>query len=83
VGNPIKITLYHTLKRTVKNARSIHPSTRYYQQDKKRKLCKRRAAIEPIIGHLKSDFRLSMTKLSPTLLLTHKLTLVLMKMAKK
>jgi IS5 family transposase len=22
-------------------------------------LCKRRAAIEPIIGHLKSDFRLS------------------------
>ncbi|ORU91342.1 MAG: hypothetical protein A6F72_01975 [Cycloclasticus sp. symbiont of Poecilosclerida sp. N] len=30
-----------------------------YQPDKKRKLCKRRAAIEPIIGHLKSDFRLS------------------------
>jgi hypothetical protein len=30
-----------------------------YQQDKKRKLCKRRAAIVPIIGHLKSDFRLS------------------------
>jgi hypothetical protein len=29
-----------------------------YQRDKKRKLCKRRAAIEPIIGHLKSDFRL-------------------------
>ncbi|VVM19974.1 hypothetical protein BSPWISOXPB_1215 [uncultured Gammaproteobacteria bacterium] len=28
-----------------------------YQRDKKRKLCKRRAAIEPIIGHLKSDFR--------------------------
>jgi hypothetical protein len=26
---------------------------------KKRKLCKRRAVIEPIIGHLKSDFRLS------------------------
>jgi hypothetical protein len=25
-----------------------------YQRDKKRKLCKRRAAIEPIIGHLKS-----------------------------
>ena len=23
-----------------------------YQRDKKRKLCKRRAAIEPIIGHL-------------------------------
>jgi IS5 family transposase len=30
-----------------------------YQHDKKRKLCKRCAAIEPIIGHLKSDFRLS------------------------
>ncbi|KAF3984414.1 MAG: transposase [Methylococcales symbiont of Hymedesmia sp. n. MRB-2018] len=30
-----------------------------YQRDKKRNLCKRRAAIEPIIGHLKSDFRLS------------------------
>jgi transposase len=29
VGNPIKITLYHTLKRTVKNARSIHPSPPY------------------------------------------------------
>jgi IS5 family transposase len=26
-----------------------------YQHDKKRKLCKRCAAIEPIIGHLKSD----------------------------
>ena len=30
-----------------------------YQRDKKRKQCKRRAAIEPIIGHLKTDFRLS------------------------
>ncbi len=30
-----------------------------YQRDKKRKRCRRRAAIEPIIGHLKSDFRLS------------------------
>jgi IS5 family transposase len=30
-----------------------------YQRDKKRKLWKRRAAIEPIIGHLKSDFRLA------------------------
>ncbi|MDD5114682.1 MAG: IS5 family transposase [Methylobacter sp.] len=29
-----------------------------YQQDKKRKRCQCRAAIEPIIGHLKSDFRL-------------------------
>jgi len=30
-----------------------------YQRDKKRNKCKRRAAIEPIIGHLKSDYRLS------------------------
>ncbi|KAF3977852.1 MAG: transposase [Methylococcales symbiont of Iophon sp. n. MRB-2018] len=30
-----------------------------YQRDKKHKLCKRQAAIEPIIGHLKADFRLS------------------------
>lgn len=30
-----------------------------YQRDKKRKRCRRRAAIEPIIGHLKSDFRLA------------------------
>jgi len=30
-----------------------------YQKDKKRKQCKRRAAIEPIIGHLKSDYRMA------------------------
>ncbi len=30
-----------------------------YQRDKKRKQCQRRAAIEPIIGRLKSDYRLS------------------------
>ncbi|MCB1949852.1 IS5 family transposase [Nitrosomonas sp.] len=30
-----------------------------YQRDKKRKQCRRRAAIEPIIGHLKSDHRLA------------------------
>ena len=29
-----------------------------YQRDKKRKRCQRQAAIEPIIGHLKSDYRL-------------------------
>ena len=29
-----------------------------YQRDKKRKRCRRRAAIEPLIGHLKSDYRL-------------------------
>ena len=28
-----------------------------YQRDKKRRLCKRRAAIEPIIGHLKQDYK--------------------------
>jgi IS5 family transposase len=30
-----------------------------YQQEKKRRRCQRRAAIEPIIGHLKANFRLS------------------------
>jgi len=30
-----------------------------YQQGKKRKACRRRAAIEPTIGHLKADHRLS------------------------
>jgi len=30
-----------------------------YQRDKKRKQCKRRAAIEPIIGHLKTDVSMS------------------------
>ena len=30
-----------------------------YQRDKKRHQCRRRAGIEPLIGHLKSDFRLS------------------------
>jgi IS5 family transposase len=29
------------------------------QRDKKCKRCRRRATIEPIIGHLKSDFRLT------------------------
>ena len=37
-----------------------------YQRDKKRAKCKRRAAIEPIIGHLKSDFRLSRNFLKGT-----------------
>ena len=40
-----------------------------YQRDKKRKLCKRRAAIEPIIGHLKSDFRLSRNLLKDKLVM--------------
>lgn len=30
-----------------------------YQRDQKRQRCRRRAAIEPLIGHLKSDFRLA------------------------
>ena len=30
-----------------------------FQRDKKRKRCQRRAAIEPIIGHLKADYRLA------------------------
>ena len=34
-----------------------------YQHDKKRKQCRRRAAIEPIIGNLKSDYRLSINYL--------------------
>jgi IS5 family transposase len=34
-----------------------------YQRQKKRIQCRRRAAIEPIIGHLKSDYRLSRNKL--------------------
>ena len=37
-----------------------------YQRDKKRKRCQRRAAIEPLIGHLKSDFRLSRNFLKGT-----------------
>jgi len=38
-----------------------------YQKDKKRKQCRRRAAIEPIIGHLKSDFRLARNYLKGTI----------------
>jgi transposase, IS5 family len=37
-----------------------------YQRDKKRKRCRRRAAIEPIIGHLKTDFRLTRNFLKGT-----------------
>lgn len=51
-------------KNSVNNTQIILPKkplkrdTRY-QKDKKRKQCRRRAAIEPIIGHLKSDYRLT------------------------
>ena len=51
-------------RKTLGNTRVILPCPplkrdNRYQRDKKRKRCQRRAAIEPIIGHLKSDFRLS------------------------
>ena len=51
-------------KRAVNGAQIILPGralqrdTRY-QRDKKRKQCRRHAAIEPIIGHLKSDYRMA------------------------
>ena len=38
--------------------KALKQDTRY-QKDKKRKQCRRRAAIEPIIGHLKSDYRMA------------------------
>ena len=38
--------------------KALKKDTRY-RKDKKRKQCRRRAAIEPIIGHLKSDYRLA------------------------
>jgi len=38
--------------------KALKKNTRY-QKDKKRKQCRRRAAIEPIIGHLKSDYRIA------------------------
>lgn len=37
-----------------------------YQKQKKRKKFRQRAAIEPIIGHLKSDFRMDKNYLSGT-----------------
>ncbi|WP_350281975.1 transposase [Nitrosomonas sp.] len=47
----------HASKRA-KAKRALKQDNRY-QRDKKRKQCKRRAAIEPIIGHLKSDYRMA------------------------
>ena len=38
--------------------RALKRDTRY-QRDKKRKQCRKCAAIEPIIGHLKSDYRMA------------------------
>jgi len=43
---------------TILPKKALKKDTRY-QKEKKRKQCKRRAAIEPIIGHLKSDFRMA------------------------
>ena len=37
-----------------------------FQRDKKRKLCRQRAAIEPLIGHLKQHYRLSRNFLKGT-----------------
>ena len=37
-----------------------------YQRDKKRKYCRRWAAIEPIIGHIKTDFKLTKNFLKRT-----------------
>jgi IS5 family transposase len=47
-------------------APSLKKDTRY-QRDKKRQRCRRRAAIEPIIGHLKTDFRLTRNFLKGTI----------------
>jgi IS5 family transposase len=38
--------------------KALKQDTRH-QKNKKRKQCRRRAAIEPIIGHLKSDYRMA------------------------
>lgn len=44
--------------RIILPGKALKRDTRY-QKDKKRKQCRRRAAIEPIIGHLKLDYRLA------------------------
>jgi len=54
---------YRGCKRTVK-AEVIIPSNPLktdseYERSRKRELCQRRSAIEPIIGHLKQDYRLT------------------------
>jgi IS5 family transposase len=58
-------------KKTFRGTRIILPAPplkrdNRYQRDKKRKRCQRRAAIEPIIGHLKSDYRLGRNYLKGT-----------------
>ena len=59
-------------KREVNGTRIILPGKALkrdsrYQKDKKRKQCRRRAAIEPIIGHLKSDHRMARNYLKGTI----------------
>ena len=51
-------------KSEIKGVRIIIPSKpknkdTVYEKRSKRKKCRRRAAIEPIIGHLKTDFRMA------------------------
>ncbi len=66
-GKPVKAAVCdrgYRGQKTVGDTEIILPGTPLkrdtrYQRDKKRKRCRRRAAIEPIIGHLKSDFRLT------------------------
>lgn len=58
-------------KREVNGTRIVLPGKALkqdnrYQRDKKRKQCKRRAAIEPIIGHLKSDYRMAQSATTST-----------------
>lgn len=53
---------YHG-KREVNDTQTIFPGKALKkdtlcQKDKKRKQCRRRTAIEPIIGYLKSDYRM-------------------------
>lgn len=53
----------HCGKREVNGTRIVLPDKilkqdNRYQRDKKRKQCKRHAAIESIIGHLEADYRM-------------------------
>jgi transposase, IS5 family len=66
-GKAIKVAVCdrgYRSRKTVGNTQIVLPAPplkrdNRYQRNQKRKRCQRRAAIEPIIGHLKSDFRLS------------------------
>ena len=59
-------------KTQIENTQIIRPSKplkrdSVYQKRKKRKHCKRRAAIEPVIGHLKTDHRVARNFLKGTI----------------